>query len=763
MSIEIQIQSIVLGKITARAVQTILFNSCFPTIGSDYVDHADVASTSVDLTSAGAAVQLRVALDLFVVSHTAVLAAPNAVPMGATAPPNRVFLLLEMAANGPVVSLRCVRVDLGSLGIKLGPGAPAAEDALCAAIGSLVKADLTEVLKQLGSPSPSSSRVELFGDIVAIRFEPVGNAVAHLFPGQEWSLFLDGDAVDQLAESQIVAKGDIASQLPIDAHWRPAGTVPHVDLEAAMTATFGAFTPQADIKIGCDFSLVPPSFSGLRTAVHWSIHVDVGTAVPAFVDKMVRKEVEKVIEITLDPAKFGATPIGDHAFAFDSPLPHISFGGAGFRYNGAVASPAGMTIGGPVQLPFDVGRDTVQPSVQQFGLPVRLTFCRDLAKTGSGDPRKIVSLGEVTTRGSVWLAPGVFCNDLEIVSPGDWIRPYITQPTGAAAENPQVRIAIPSAGALGITAPVRLIVRTSRGVRLVELGIPPPVTLDADGNVSNAQTWHIPNCLRIAVGSNSRHRIQWGTIDSDRRDPVINPDRQLRRTDWATFVGRHLGLDAHLVNLTGLEPGELIQFRSRDHSVDVTADGNGRAMVPALLSLANEPEGATLTRVNRRNVTGHFTVRTAMFQRHASYPAGRQNRLESYSDGTAVLTIEFQDRIDVRSLGSLGAMMLVNSEKARNPIPSHKAIATRRGGPLFGRTIDLPSLATVVAVPGFEEEPIALAVMRDGSTLVLDLRQEGTARVAGNFTGPIGVLDVSADWALMAEADQVSVFRVTLA
>ena len=64
-------------------------------------------------------------------------------------------------------------------------------------------------------------------------------------------------------------------------------------------------------------------------------------------------------------------------------------------------------------------------------------------------------------------------------------------------------------------------------------------------------------------------------------------------------------------------------------------------------------------------------------------------------------------------------------------------------------------------MPGFLEAPIALATIEDGSMLVLDLGEDGTARVAGTFTGPMGVLDVSGDWAFAADPYRVSIFRVT--
>jgi hypothetical protein len=144
MSIELQIQSSMLAAITARAVQARLRATCFKPIGAVYIDHADVAAGPVELITANAAVRLRVPLDVFVVHREDVLAAPNAVPAGATVPAGAgtVFIVLEMTATGAVVSLRCVDADLGQLGVALGPDAQAAKDAIVQAVGSLVNGDV---------------------------------------------------------------------------------------------------------------------------------------------------------------------------------------------------------------------------------------------------------------------------------------------------------------------------------------------------------------------------------------------------------------------------------------------------------------------------------------------------------------------------------------------------------------------------------------------------------------------------------------------
>ena len=789
MSIELQIQSSTLAAITARAVQARLRTTCFAPIASIYVDHADVADTPIEIIAANETVQIRVPIDVFVVHREDVLAAPNAVPVGTVTPAGTVMVVLEMAAIGAVLSLRCIDADLGPLGLALGANAPAAQAAIINAVGAPMTSNFTEALKQLGMPVPMLSRVELISGIIAVRFEPNGNAVEHLFPGQDWGLFLDGVSVEKLAMSKVPK--DLTSSitsLVIDAHWRPAGSTPHIDLDYAGKAPQvpDPFSGDIDGTLGCDFSLTSTITKLLRTTVNWSLHINLGDVVPGFIDNI----VEGVVESYMDPTKFGGAPIGDHAFTVDTSLPNVSFGGARFEYINVVASPAGMTIGGSVRLPLDPGKDTLQPSVHAFGLPFRLDVCSILAKTGSGAPSKTVSLSEVTTTGSVGLENlGAFC-DVEIVSPGNWIEPYIKRPTD---DTPQIRIVIPSAVALGITKPVRLIVHTARGVRLVDLGTPPPVILDANGSVTNALTFYIPDCLDINV----EHGIEWAKSGGLLDQSVVNPP--LEHPDWTTYLGRDRGLNVQLVTLSALEPGELIQFRSHDHAVDVTADRNGRALVPVLLPVTNNQEGASLIRVNRSSIAGHFTMQTAIFVGQANLPAGTQNRLDSSVEGMAILTTEFEDHIDTHEIGSLGAPILVKREAARTQEsnrgvaqvevnhlsasmeikdrvqreshttissqtrPSHDEIALNPQPlpPLFAQRITLPGITSLVAVPGFLEAPIALATMADDSVLVLDLGEDGTARVAGTFTGPIGVLNESGDWAFAADSDQVSIFRIT--
>jgi hypothetical protein len=51
-------------------------------------------------------------------------------------------------------------------------------------------------------------------------------------------------------------------------------------------------------------------------------------------------------------------------------------------------------------------------------------------------------------------------------------------------------------------------------------------------------------------------------------------------------------------------------------------------------------------------------------------------------------------------------------------------------------------------VPGFEDAPIAIALMKDGAALVMDLANRRRPRVAGTFNGPIGAVQTAGNWAL---------------
>ncbi len=115
MSIELQIRSSVLADITANAVQAIVGATCFAPIGSVYVDHADVATTPVEVFAANATVRLRVPLSVFLVKRSDLLAAPNAVPAGATG--TVTFAVTVNAAGGTSITNSSYSIASGTLSV----------------------------------------------------------------------------------------------------------------------------------------------------------------------------------------------------------------------------------------------------------------------------------------------------------------------------------------------------------------------------------------------------------------------------------------------------------------------------------------------------------------------------------------------------------------------------------------------------------------------------------------------------------------------
>jgi hypothetical protein len=710
MAVELQIESKTLSDITTRALQSRLNTTCFPAFGDAFVDHANVVFGPVAQTATAGAVQLHVPVDLFVVLRTAVLAAPNSVPAGATSPAGRVTLHLELRATGTAVSLTCVDVDLASLGPA---GGPAAKAALIAAVGSPLSIDLSGAFTAVGLPAPTTARVDIAGSAVAIRFDPAGGPISHLFPGLEWGLFLDGPAVERLAVSKVPA--DFRSRLTglqLNAHWRPAGSTPHVDVDySGKVPVPDPFTCGASGTFGCDFGLTPGQAYRLRTVVHWSLHLDLGDFVPGFIENM----AEDVVAASVDPAKFGGVPLGDRAFALDSPLPAMTLGGSDFRYSAVLASTAGMTIGGPVRLPLMPSLDTVELSATAFGLPYRLQFCSQLAKSGSGAPIKSITINDVTTSARIFLEDaGTFCG-FEVISPGAWLASYIFGPAaGTAGNTHDFSVSVPGGVSGSIKTPARLLVKTARGVRLADLGVPPTIVVDANGQVTNARDTFIDDCLTIDPNN---YGLKWG------HDDLVIP---LEDPRWSELLTS--GLDVQLVTLNGLERGELVQLRSARHQIDITADQNGRAMVPVLLPLASSGASAQLTRSSRRPIAGRVDVQSAIFEVRASLATAREQTFSSGGDDTARLTSRFSDRVEVREIGTLGLTLLDTRPLNRGvPPDAMPASATTEKPP--AREPDpcegLPGVTALLQVPGFEDAPIAIAQMKDGAALVVDLVNRG--------------------------------------
>ncbi|NUT05510.1 MAG: hypothetical protein HOV76_18725 [Hamadaea sp.] len=745
MTVELHIRAEILGVLVARSVHERLRAASLPPLGEFYVDHLDVADEPVRFDPTGTVVRIRVPVDVFVVSRDDLLNAPNDEPAAVRTPVSRVGLILELSSDGGAAVLRVVDVDAGPVAAAAG----AAHAAIVAALSGQIRIELGAVVEALGLPAPTTSSVVLAGTAIAVRFDPAGPAVERLFPGQDWGLFVSGGAIEQLVQNRLPALPPaLVTSASVTPHWRPAGTTPHVDLDYAGKPVLpDPFTADVDGTFFCDLTLLGAPEQKVRVIVRdWSLHIH-AAGIPGIAES----EIEQSIMDAFTPSAVGGTALGGHSFAIDGPrLPDIGFADGQLAYESAYASPDGMTIGGPVRvyggavlLHAGLSWDRVR-LVKSSDNPMQVVvFCSQ-----GGSPDQTISPDSLGTSGDATFTGIGAYGGFEVVSGGPAVPEHI-HVDQRNADTLRVHFGY-SALAEPIADRVRLIVRTGRGVRCVDFGQPTSLSADEAATMAGfAQVIYIDDCPIIVEHTDPAlswvdQHPQWNKWQPD--DAVALPERQ----DWSAYTAGLTALGVQLVTLTGLDAGELVTFRSREHEVTVTADAQGRAVVPVFLSVRDRLGPARLTRVTRRSLDGAVSVRSAVFRRRASLPAGVANRLTVEPDGRALVTADLGDRQVIHAVTGTTLRALPGDQRVR-PTPPRAVTAD----------VDLPGVETVIGVPGFGDEPIALALMSDGRPArVLDLTG-GTPRVAGMIHGPVGRIDEQAPWAIADGPGVVSLFHVT--
>ena len=368
----------------------------------------------------------------------------------------------------------------------------------------------------------------------------------------------------------------------------------------------------------------------------------------------------------------------------------------------------------------------------------------------------------------------------------DLLTPYLRLPLPPAMFEPlpgrgTIRLVLPLTVANAVDQPIRLIVRTARGVRLLDLGRPATAAVDAAGLVVGGQVIHIDDCVHapppddlddpMYTGLTAEEIIAiwdrwsgvwsyWGGCPFWLFDLAAEVDLDLTAQwedtladaqSWETFVGRHEVIGSQIIELVGLDPGELVQLRTNDHLIEVVAGAEGRALVPAVLGYGSTRDArAMLSRLNRKPVDDVRTVAAASFQRLLDLPAGDDAWVE-LTDDSAMLMRSFDDVVLVNHVDDLGTIGVAQ----RHTTGIVDRAPTNRAAP----TSDFPGQTSVYDVPGLTDAPVVLTRMRDGSVLIVD-RSEHTPRITGTFTGPIGHVDSNGPWAYTRRADNITVHRV---
>ena len=821
MAIEIQLRTSALIALTRRTLQRTLRTSCLPAGPGFSIDHIDIVDSAISVAQAGAAVEMQVPADVFVVTDADMFAAPNKTPQGATAPAGRTVFPVRLdvqTVDQPIpggsgtqrrVWLRLVPQPplFGPHQIPLGP----------LPTSSVEITKLVEILK-VGNLDQVSV---VTGDgVVSVRFGGDGAVASRLLPGQDWGAFSSGDAITRMIRGFIEPHLTGALRLvSVNASYGRDGTTPRVHVTArAMLGMFGAQLG-AQIKLSSTLQLLTGPAPVLRIAVNWSVDVETSLLVPIFgpivalvMAPIAEKIATDLISDALDVSSFGATSTGDTSFFLDEALPPLEWGLATLRYDSLIAGDSGMVLGGAVLLAA-VASTPFRFTVWQFSGPTRVQLCSILAKSGSGAPSKEPpTLANTRVFASAeFEGTGQFCQ-LELRSPGAaWLQ-HVTLPSdGTVAESGTIDVRMYYGTALSMPAAMSFVVRTPRGVRFVDFGQPPPPTFDAQGRLVLVMEGYIPDCNKMVVREKGRFGIGW-RWDKEDFKPV-----PLEWPGWAAHIAQGRGLIVQLVTLSGLDAGEFVRFRSSTHMIHATANVEGTLTLPVLQPLQAVGSPGLLERVNGKSLAGHVSVETAAFEQVAAVPGVLTERVTALPSGGLRLVTRTRQGLMKHSIGAGGML----SSVALNPQPLPPAedvnVASLNPQPLppvddaslvalnpqplplmddgdlaalnpqplppvddwnlaalnpqplppvddgaWPRPdvdrLDLHGVRGVAWVPGFAGRSVALADVGADGHLLLDLTG-GRTRVAGTFVGPFGQINTSKHFAFMTAKQQVVVFN----
>ena len=734
MTIELQIRESVLAQALTEQVQTWLFMICIPGNQSGlYIDHLDTVPGSLtfaDVPDGGIDISLKVAI--YVVSEADVEIHPNGDPSGAQHPAGTIGIVVRLGIMNRVLTIVSVTSDISGLPLppELQVAVKNAIDNAINQISGQTVLNTTPIVNALvGAHLPAEPDLVRGYGAVAMRFGATGSLELHLALNQDWGVFLDaGEAIALL-------KRRMPNGWPINLNWQPNGSTPAIHLDLNMDfAVLGL--PVAGVTVKATGSVSFRAPSTLRLSVFWNLDL---TGIADIFEGIARNKVREEIRNKITEA----THDGDQSFYFTIDLPSIpAFLGAQPYWGGISSDAAGMTIGGPVKRPRAGGRGLIHSSLWPFSRPSWWGHCRETeAPPTRFDPRQLRVLAGVNLSDA-----GALCG-VEILPPNQWLLMSTTPDQDGLGFDLTIALAEQ------ITDDVRILLRTARGTRLIDLGKPIIIhRADEDGGGVDVQVNWIDDCPRLSGPWLKFFTGEPLTVDDLLPQPVDGPD-------WSRRLGAELGLNSHLVTIDGLEPGEMVTLRGRGIQFDVTANEEGHATVPALVGLSPDMREVIVERVSRRPLTGAIRVQTIEFTKLAVIGPADAAVVRDV-DGVAQIARQVGESVFVEVYQpdnvQLFARIEGHGEAALNPqpLPPHPPDAVR-----LAIDAGLEDFTSVQTLPGSNGHSLALVQMRDGPGLIV-MAGGRTPRVAGRYSGPLVGMQVDGGFAIAKSGDMVHLFAV---
>ncbi|KAB7743199.1 hypothetical protein GA707_13840 [Nostocoides sp. F2B08] len=729
MTIEVQVRDSVLAQAVTEEVQRHLFTLCVASpVPAVSVDHVDTVDQSARFTTVpGAGVDVRLDVGVHMVTDDDVMAHPNA-----PAPTHQAIIgvVIRLAVVDRKLVIARALSDASALpGPRpLRAAVQAALDARLASLnGELI--DVAPMVTALTPLAPSEADLVHGQGVVALRFGAHGPASPRLGPGQDWGVFLDADEAIGMIERRL-PRG-----LPTRVVWQPQGAAPSL----ALTLSFDlSFVGEVNGVATAIPQFHPPSL--LRLAISWGVNL---SGIASVFERLARKLLRNFLRDRIPDAVHD----GAQSFYFDVPLPPPpSFLGARAEWAGITASPAGMTLGGPVRAAPDADRGLLDLSVHRFGRPVVWLSCRELARTGDGSPPRTFHRSDPTLRataGAGFADAGALCT-AHIMAPNAKYEAWMSLSTAGASIN------LPLGLAATVPSEIRILVSTARGCRLIDLGIP-DIRVDGDGNV-DVQVNRLENCLhldgpwlKLATGA---------ALTPEDFRPVPLEDE-----DWMAALNATIGLDSHLLTMRGLHPGEAIRVQGRGLHLEVVADDRGRIAVPALLGRAPTLSDFIIERASGQDLPADTEIVTVTFTWLADLGPADAAAVRDVGGHAVVARLLGEDLVVEEFRPDEDDPVLAvepGSEVALNPqpLPPHPPEAAR-----IAAAAGVDDAVAVALMPG-HPSTLVLARTANAEMLVVDGGGSDTPRRAGVYHGPMVGMDVDGSFAISSNATTVQLFSV---